>query len=302
MRIVAVLGLIAVLLLGAWGIIQLAFFIPTLVSNIGNGIGGLFTREPAPESITVSVPATVTPSQAFSLNWRHLEAAGAYSYSIAYACQSGLSLEAPLPNSETQRVPCNTPFNFTNASSSVRLTPVYTGTRSATTTFTVSATELATGAVTATGSAGTTVAARAATPASAAPTTPTQTPSTQYVPSGRTQNLYGSADLAVRITSVPQNARVGTRTSVQFVVENVGTNVSPQGWSFDATLPYLPTYVYSSARQQLLYPGDKIVYTLGYDIPYGQQGLQQVSILVDPYNSFEYNKANNYATASYYVY
>ena len=35
-RVVAVLGLIAVLLLGAWGIIQLAFFIPTLFSGAGN--------------------------------------------------------------------------------------------------------------------------------------------------------------------------------------------------------------------------------------------------------------------------
>ncbi|KKW32196.1 MAG: hypothetical protein UY78_C0048G0001, partial [Parcubacteria group bacterium GW2011_GWA1_53_13] len=35
-RVVAVLGLIAVLLLGAWGIIQLAFFIPTLFSGPGN--------------------------------------------------------------------------------------------------------------------------------------------------------------------------------------------------------------------------------------------------------------------------
>src|SRR3989344_6261855 len=57
-RVVAVLGLIAVLLLGAWGIIQLAFFTPTLFSGAGNAPPAVTSTS------TVSTPApTVTPAQ-----------------------------------------------------------------------------------------------------------------------------------------------------------------------------------------------------------------------------------------------
>src|SRR3989338_5884177 len=66
-RVVAVLGLIAVLLLGAWGIIQLAFFIPTLFSGAGNATPAVTSPstvptpappEPPPQRNT---PAATTP-------------------------------------------------------------------------------------------------------------------------------------------------------------------------------------------------------------------------------------------------
>jgi cytoskeletal protein RodZ len=66
LRTVAVLGLIAILLLGAWGIIQLAFAIPTVFSNLGGSISSLFTTTPGTnttatkEAITVTVPTTAT--------------------------------------------------------------------------------------------------------------------------------------------------------------------------------------------------------------------------------------------------
>src|SRR3989344_6076788 len=56
MRVVAVIGLIAVLLLGAWGIIQLAFFIPTFLGNIG---GSLTAKNEAPKTTATTTVTTV---------------------------------------------------------------------------------------------------------------------------------------------------------------------------------------------------------------------------------------------------
>ncbi len=249
LRVVAVIGLIAVLLLGAWGIIQLAFFIPSFLGNIGGSL--------APKTATT-----------------------------ATTVKTAVVTETPKP---------------------------------------------------------------IATPAKSAA-------STKYVASGRTTNLYGYPDLAVRIISAPTAVRAGAQVSLQFVIENVGTNVVPANWIFTAALPYNPVYTYQSPVQQALYPGDKIIYTLGYTAQYGGTnqtgygncdgwtypcnpaqpiyggpgtcnaygpcnipgyapnvygyaypqtygGTQSVSITADPYNPvWESNESNNTAGISYQVY
>ncbi len=262
LRVVAVIGLIAVLLLGAWGIIQLAFFIPSLFNNSGSPIA------PSGETLSVSAPASVTAGQPFALNWAHQGGSGDYSYSISYACGSSLSIAAPVPTGAFQLVTCGTPFNYINASSSMTLVPVLaTSTNQANANFTVTATKLSSGAITATGNA--TVSASA--PISPSPTAskpytaPTKStssaPATRYVSSGRTTNLYGYPDLAVRILSASSQ---GGAAVVRFEINNDGTNVTPYGWSFNALLPINGQYTYPSGPQRALYPGDYIIYTLNY--------------------------------------
>ena len=233
MRVIAVIGLIAVLLLGAWGIIQLAFFIPTFLSNIG---GSLAPKNQVAQvaTTTVQTPIVQTPA-------------------------------VVAPARETQKPVVKKP---------------------------------------------------AAKPAAAT-----------YVASSKPYAaLYGYPDLQVRMLNNPGGAR-GGQVSVQFVIENTGTNVVPANWFFTASLPYSPVYTYQSPVQQALYPGDKIVYTLGYvadtqsqyqyDGGYGwsypywtldqSQGYGQqtstVSINADPYNLiYELNENNNTAGISYQVY
>ena len=245
MRIIAVIGLIAVLLLGAWGIIQLAFFIPTFLGNIGSSITP--KTETSKIATTTQTPAVVAPVQ-----------------------------EAQKP---------------------VIKKPV-------------------------------------AKPAAAT-----------YVASTKPRTtLSGYPDLQVRMLGNPSVAR-GGQVSVQFVIENVGTNIVPANWFFTASLPYLPVsqagpqmYTYQSPLQQALYPGDKIVYTLGFieNSPYQYQyqnypaqtgwsypngtldpysqtanvynqnsygQMSTVSINADPYNLiWELNEGNNTASATYQTY
>lgn len=306
MRVIAVLGLIAILLLGAWGIIQLAFYLPTFFGNFGK----------AKETLTVSVPAQTTSDKAAALSWKHAGKDGEYSYSVSYSCAAGLEFAAPVPTGNYQLVQCDTPFNYVSASTSMQIIPVLAaGTKNATTTVTVAATHLADGTIAVRGKANTTVSASTTGTTVAVPDTKpavkpatSNKPTSTYVPSGRTTNLYGYADLAVQITSAPQSVPAGSRIALQFVVTNIGTNAAQAGWVFNAVLPYNPVYVYPSVGQQMLYPGDKIVYTLGYDaVPangysyYGNQS--QATINVDTNNYVpELNEANNSATVGYQVY
>lgn len=248
MRIIAVIGLIAVLLLGAWGIIQLAFIIPSFLSNIGSSVTTtktVTTKNQAAvvttATTTVQTPAVVAPAQ------------------------------------ETQKPVIKTP---------------------------------------------------ATKPAAAT-----------YVASTKPRAiLSGYPDLQVRMLGNPSVAASG-QVSVQFVIENAGTNVVPANWFFTASLPYSPVYTYQSPVQQMLYPGDKIVYTLGYAADYQYQNQYQnypaptgwsypngtldpysqtanvynqnysygrmstVSINADPYNLIrESNESNNTGAASYQTY
>lgn len=279
LRTIAVIGLVAVLILGAWGIIQLAIAIPNLFGSIGSGTVNTNAQK---ESLTVSSPASLTSGQTLQLVWSQKNAdTSQYSYAVSYACQSGLSVAAPVPTGAYQPVPCNTLFNYVTASAHMTLIPTVSGTSLGTASIplvlTVTATKLSTGAITSSGTS-TTMVAPAAPTTTTKPVTTTTKPATTkpaastYYPASTRAALFGYADLATSIVSVTPN---GTRTTVQFIVANVGTNIVNSGWTFNASLPINGSYTFASQAQQALYPGDKIVYNLVFDNTYGTNQYQQ---------------------------
>ncbi len=187
LRGIALLGLILILVLGAWGIIVLAFNVPNFLSSAGTTIANLFEVDREDED-TVEVPVVSTST-----------------------------------TTESPRVTAGT----------------------------------------------------ASTGSTKAPSSPKTTSSYSYAPAPQpVAQLYGYADLATRIVSVvpqpaPTYASGGSRYSFVFEISNVGSNIAQYGWAFTAQLPLDPTYTYNSGPQQALRPGDKIVYTLGFDLPYG---------------------------------
>ena len=294
MRVVAIIGLIAILLLGAWGIIQLAFYIPTLFS-------GSSSRTPSSvvptESISVSANSPVTSGDTLTVSWRGVGASSARGYTVSYSCVDGLSIKAPTPSGKTQEVPCDTPFNFTGANSSMALTPTLAGPKQVSVTFTVTAVDLADNKVTATGRAQSTVLPKNTTPAKPV-ATKTTTAKATYTAAPRVA-LHGYADLAVRVLSVTP---AGNRSTVQFEVSNIGTNVAPYGWSFNALLPIAQNsytnqpYSYPSGAQRALNPSDKIVYTLTFDS--GAYNNNQVCAQQYPNNCYPSYYNNAYYTGT----
>jgi hypothetical protein len=66
LRGIALLGLIVVLVLGAWGIILLAFNLPSFLGNVSDSVSGLFTRGEESEEEEVEepeAPVIVTPTK-----------------------------------------------------------------------------------------------------------------------------------------------------------------------------------------------------------------------------------------------
>jgi len=140
------------------------------------------------------------------------------------------------------------------------------------------------------------------------PTTPSNNNTYTYVPAAvQATQLYGYGDLAVTISSVqPTNQYYGQtqntrRYTMQFTVSNVGTNVVQSGWNFNTLIPWTPnTYTFTSQAQQALYPGDKIVYTLGFDAYVdGTVCTMQYPNNCGQYQNPNYNYNNQNVTCGY---
>lgn len=274
-----ILGFIAILLLGAWGIFRIVTSLPGIFNNLTASVGSSSSVD---EKLVITSPTgTIASGAPATIAWTHTGGSGNYSFAASYDCHDGLTVAAQLPNGSSQSVPCNTPFNFTNSQSSVVITPSYTGTQDIGVTFTVAATALQTGAVTVSAQKSVTLLhtqapaapAKPATPEPKKPAPPTNT--TTYIPSTRVSNPNGYSDLAVSILSTgvispsgvytPGAVRLGQRAGVQFQITNLGDKTVPAGWNFNAMLPLPTPYTYNSSSQSELAPGASVVYTLGFD-------------------------------------
>jgi hypothetical protein len=291
LRTVALLGLLLVLLLGAWGIILLVLNLSSIAGSVGGNITSLFAGTPSgtAESLTVSAPSSVVSGQSFTLSWNHVNATGAHSYTVSYSCQSGLTVKAPTSAGQYQAVSCNTPFNYTNATNQMPLIATVSKGATIPATFTVSAVELDNNAVTASNSATVSVGNGAQTAATSPSTAASGSSgaSSTYVPAATRAALYGYADLAVTILSVTPPTSYQSLATVQFEIQNVGTNVASSGWSFNVQLPLNPVYTYTATAQQALYPGDKIIYTLSYSEPYTGTYYNNTTY---PYQTYPYQQ------------
>lgn len=271
-----ILGFIAILLLGAWGIFRIVTSLPGIFNNLTASVGSSSAEE---EKLTVTSPqGSIASGAPATIAWTHTGGSGNYTFAASYDCHDGLSIAAELPNGKSQAVPCNTPFNFTNSQSSIAITPTYTGTQDIGVTFTVSATALETGAVAVSAQRSVTLLHTEKTPpaepaTTAKPTTPSST--VTYVKSTRPSNPNGWSDLAVSVLSTgvigysgvyTQGAvRLGQRAGVQFQITNLGDKTVPAGWNFNAMLPLPTPYTYNASSQSELTPGASVVYTLGFD-------------------------------------
>ncbi len=318
-RTVAIIGLVAIIILGGWGIIELVSAIPTFLGSAGSNIGTFFGSKAQPEAVAVTVPQFTPTGAAFTISWNHTNyPSGDYGYALSYSCTKGLSLKAPAPNGSYQPVPCNTPFNYTNATTTMQLIPSVIGSSQLSSIFSISAISLADGSVTSTGTSTLTVlplrertngipaqsvgAYQATTPQSA-PTTPTIT--TTVTRSPYYSNPNGLPDLAVHILSATPEGN--GLVSVEFIIQNIGTKVTPFGWTFDASLPVSYTYTYYSRPQSAIYPNEKILYTLSFaqtaqTYPNSNCYVQQNGTYSGSYQTYPYQYQNCYTYSNQEAY
>lgn len=116
----------------------------------------------------------------------------------------------------------------------------------------------------------------------------------------------GKADLVIRFkelgyldrttnafTPVTGSVDRSQRIGVKFDVVNVGGSSTGRQWNFNAYLPVSPAFIYNAEMQQILNPGEKIEYTLGFDRLLDQRS-NTLRILLDGGNLVdEANEGNN---------
>lgn len=320
----AVVGFIAILIFGIWGVIQVGRSLPNVFSAISAAAVSLSSIFVPAERLEISLPsANITSGEPFTLTWTHEGKRGDGTYTVSFACRDGLTMEAPSRTGVYQKVFCNTPFNLTNESSSMKLIALSSQSRYLDVPMKLTFTRLSDGKVTAETETALTVIndkiSTTVTPAPTTPTTPTTGTGTGVRPGTPSRNTYivtqagrasdpnGRPDLAVTIldtgsidsNNVYTKAGVIKRTergAVRFVVENLGTK-TVDGWMFNAVLPTLPMHIFSSPMQPALGPGDKIEYTLGFDQVDGAATGNSITINADPANSIwnEVSENNNIA-------
>ncbi len=340
LKALAIVGFVAVLVFGVWGFIQILRMVPNVFSSLSAAAVSLTSVfVPAERLEITSTSLNVNSGEPFTLSWNHTGARGTGSYTVTYSCRDGVSMETPDTHGVYQKVFCDVPFNLTNDQTSIKLIPISQAQRYIDVPLKLTFTRLSDGQVTAStdtaltitneqltsGSTTTPVVVTPSTPvvttpSTPAPTTPVRKPGTPsrstytITTAGRASDPNGRPDLSVTIIQtgtidsatnvfVPVGSiKQGGKGAVRFSVENLGTKTI-ESWNFNAVLPTYPMYIFSSNMQPALGPGDKIEYTLGFDMADANATNGILTVNADPANRIwnEVTKNNNIARSSFTI-
>lgn len=325
-KALAIVGLVAILILGLWGLIRVASLVPGIGSTlaaVGASLSSIFV--PA-ERLEITLPsANVRSGEPMAITWNHVNKRGDGSYTLSYECRGGFSMESITPIGTYQKAPCDTSFNYANSQTEIRVIPVSMQARFLDVPITLSYTRAGEENPSATTDTAITVINEAVSATPPPSPTPTPRPAPTPLPGTRTDQTYrfvGSGavsdprevpDLAVSITAIgtldrstnvfspSATVRAGSRAAVQFFVTNVGTKTA-EFWNFNAALPTKPFRIFHSDTQRALGPGDRIEYTIGFDEVDARTSNGVFTVNVDPGNSIaELSEANNIAKVQFTV-
>jgi hypothetical protein len=332
-RALALIAFIVVLAIGVFGSLLLASAIPTMFSGMASTMTALFNpnssdavvdtedsqnneagdqdssenpgEDRVPQSLTVSAPNEVAPTQTFTLSWGHTNKSTEGVYAIRYDCAENVAFQI-----DGTEIPCDTPYTVGNTTS-VALTTDSQAPQAASVAFTVDFLSREENQEVVSG--GTTMRVTAASNSNNN-TTGNDTTGTPNVttppPTTQESDPNGYTDLTVRVVAIgvvnrttntffpnisPSRSSYTDRIAVRFEVKNQGTKTSPQ-WFFSANLPTTHSGVFNSVAQQALRPNESIIYTLAFDgFVNSSQGV--VSISVDPSQYIlESNENNNFTS------
>jgi len=322
-KIFAVLGLIVIILIALYGAMAALRSIPNVWESMGNAftsVTGVFDGEDEME-LSVS-PQTPVSGEIVTISFDK-KGTGNGSYSFSYDCAEGINFEILSPDGASRTFAfCNTPTTFAASGNYVRVIPTLINKDVVSAPIKIDFTRNNDNEVSASGetqitvikSSGSTANPPVSGPATTTPPTtkppvnnPPSNPGYTIITAPRVPVLFGFPDLTVKILEVGTINKVtgvftattyittADRVAVKFEVLNAGTNTAAN-WRFNASLPLEPYYLYPASIQPILNPGDKIIYTLGFD-GIQNRSINQFSVIVDPDNMVqESNELNNTAT------
>ncbi|MCB9806086.1 hypothetical protein H6775_02920 [Candidatus Nomurabacteria bacterium] len=310
-KVLFVIGIIIILVVLAWAIIN---FVPVIFSglaNVGSSIGNIFKNKN--EAIEVVVNDTeLVDGEDFNVQWS-LDSTENGTYSLSYTCVEGLLFEITIGDS-TKRMICNTPLSLPSDIKEADIKTIYKKPNSfddvelivfftpdgqtnyeyaGKTSLTVKNSSGTENSDSPSDSSGDLSASSLSSePAESDNTTTTETSATYTSqPTYTYRTTYSTpADLAIsNIVSIPG------RSTVQFTVANIGGR-STGNWQLAYTNPTTPITTEYSPLQPSLAPGQSLRFTLAFTEQSAPSNT--ISISVDPGNVVsESSESNNFATA-----
>lgn len=287
-----VLGLLVLLFAVVWVGMRGFENRASVTEALANAIAGIQAFFTPSERLVISViDSQIVVNEPFTLVWEHRGKTTDGAYTFSYDCKEGVYLSRKGATNLDDTLFCNTEIPLLDSETKLSLTAHGTVLGVIELPVHIAYTENGSPRATLTGDAVLGVqderfddaTSTDATDTVLTPTTPAQTPGTPTtvtIPVVSTPNLFGKADLSVHVIgyglvdnstgvfeakdAIPHTLPSGKRGAIRFEIVNVGTNVSGE-WRFEAELPTSPNYTYTSDDQQTLFPGDKIVYTLGFN-------------------------------------
>ena len=320
-KIFAIMGLVIIILIALYGAMAALRSIPNVWQSIGNAftsVTGVFDGE-SEMDLTLS-PQSPASGAIVTISFEK-QGSGEGSYTFSYDCVEGVNFEILSPNGSSRTFAfCNTETSFATNGTYVQVIPTLINKDVVSVPIKINFTRNSDNEISASGNAqmtvikssGNTFTPPANNPATTTPPVtekpPVNTnPGYTIITAPRVPSLYGFADLKVSILEVGTINKItgvftatsyintSDRVAVKFEVANAGTNVA-SNWRFNASLPIEPYYMYPAGAQPVLNPGDKIIYTLGFD-GIQNRAVNQFSVIADPDNFVqESNELNNTAT------
>jgi hypothetical protein len=315
-RVLAIIGFVALIVIGMYGSVRVAQAVPGAFSRMAAAIVSITSIfVPADELITVSLPSySVLHETPVTIAFEHKNKKVDGSYSFRYSCAAGVTLTTVAGDGTPTSITCNEPYGFAPFNNSITLTPQSTSTRFTDVEVFIAFTPSGAGTATVIGSNLMTienqkVGSTPVTPTPEVPPAPKPKPTTPpkttiVVPQGRASDPNGYTDLVARIIEVGTLDSAGVftasstpsrqfRIAVRFAIENVGTKTANKEFAFSAVLPTYPPYTHFSPMQVVLGPGDRIEYTIGFD-SFDPSNTGTFMVNVDPSQSVnERDHTNN---------
>ncbi len=322
-NILAVIGVIFLFSLGAWGTIKLTGISPqSLVAAVSN-ITSIFVpakNEPVTFNLKTHNVEVGTP---FVLTWAH-KTSQSGTYAFQYECREDISVETLNTDGVVQEITCDSPFSLEKKDNSIILNFFSSQDRFVDLPITVMFVSKNSTEATQQGSTiltlinkkiqgeGSSLQEKSTTKAGSV-SRGVKTNETRLINTKNNvaSNPLGTPDLKVRVLATgivdkvtndftPSTAiKKDERTAIRFEVRNIGTKESGP-WTFIIDLPLTSgTYVFRpDNKQRSLKPGERVEYTLGFDSIDRTNNEAKTVINVDTERIVpEKNRTNNVDTA-----
>lgn len=313
LNVFAVLGFIALLIIGLWSVIQLVQQGSRLISGMNTGTSNSLSLSLLGSGVAFNLDSTkLTSETPTTINFR----VGSKTDSVlafSYACRENFYFEVQTGENTAYAIPCNAPYALDKESSALTLIPILNASMDIEVPVTLSLTPVSGNSIT--DSATFTIAPARDTqitqrdevvpvlPVVSVPKNtvvteavvvpePAKEVITKMVPVKKS-NPEGLPDLTVKIVKIgvrnadgdvvaKSNFSANDAPVVEFEVTNMGTKVA-SGWKFSADLPTNPAYTYESPAQAALYAGAVANLSMSFDKLVSGTGM--VRITIDPKNS-----------------